>query len=81
MTSELAIVLFFSQFTFGQWVVVSIVGMLTLGILTFVGWAAQEGGTATGFAFVWGAFVYWLCFVALTLVLGLISLCQWLWVL
>jgi len=71
---------FFGQYSFGQWVVISIIGMIALGIFTFLVWGTEDGDW-TGFAFIWGMIVYWIMFLMLTIIVWFISLIQWLWVL
>lgn len=77
---NLVAVSFFAQYTFGQWVVISIIGMLFLGVLTLLMWGTEDGDW-TGFAFLWGMIVYWIMFLILTIIVWFISLIQWLWVL
>lgn len=72
---------FYGQNTFGQWIAISLVGMVVIGIICVISWAAEGGGDGSWWGMIWGAIVYWIGLGLLTIVLGLISLVQWLWVL
>lgn len=79
--SEYALVAFYSQNTFGQWVVYAILGMLVFAVLGAVSWAAEhriEAATVFGGA-LWGAIVFWVLIVLFNLLMAFITLLQWLW--
>lgn len=71
---------FFSQYTFGQWIVITIVGMVILSGVFVIGiW--RDGFDEVWIGIIVGPLLYLFGFLILTVLLWIVSFLQWLWVL
>lgn len=77
----MALAWFWGMYPPGQWVVFFIVGSAVIGALGFFQFLAEGDGGESWRAFVIAPFSIFLLALMWTVLLGVISVCQWLWTL
>lgn len=77
----MALAAFWGMYPPGQWIVIILVISLGFSTIGALGMAYEGDGIESWRAFVIGPFVIVALFVLITILLAIISLCQWLWTL
>lgn len=77
----MALAWFWGMYPAGQWVVVILVIMLVLSLLGALQFAAEGDGADSWRAFVVIPVMVLILFICWTVLLAVISICQWLWTL
>lgn len=77
----MALAAFWGMYPPGQWIVIILIISLVFSTIAALQFASEGDGAGSWRAFVIGPMVIVALFILITVLLAVISLCQWLWTL